>query len=79
MAFGPFFFIILAALAFILLVVGLTTFLWLPMLIVALLGLLWVPVVAIFRAGAGGSPSRQPSGVPSTSEASYDPVQDPQH
>jgi hypothetical protein len=78
MAIGPFLFLILAALAIVLLVVGITTFLWLPLLLVAIAGLFWVPVVALFHNEVGSSGSGESSGVPSTSEASYDPVQQPE-
>lgn len=72
---GPLLFLLLAALGILLLVVGLTTFLWLPLLLVGAFGLLWAPVLAWLRGatGAGGS-RRDPPGVPSTSDASYDPV-----
>lgn len=76
MVFGPLLFIILAALGILLLVIGLTTFLWLPLLVIGAIGLLWLPVIGWLRAStAGGGARRDPSGVPSTSEASYDPVQ----
>jgi hypothetical protein len=76
MVFGPFLFLILAALGIVLLVVGLTTFLWLPLLVIGAIGLLWLPVIGWLRgATTGGGAHRDPAGVPSTSEASYDPVQ----
>jgi hypothetical protein len=78
MVFGPFLFLILAALAIVLLVIGLTTFLWLPLLVIGGIGLLWLPVIGWLRgAGTGGGSRRDPAGVPSTSDASYEPVQDP--
>lgn len=75
---GPLLFLFLAALGILLLVVGLTTFLWLPLLLIAGFGLLWAPVLAWLRGttAAGGS-RRDPAGVPSTSDASYDPVSEP--
>jgi len=76
MVFGPLLFLILAVLGILLLVIGLTTFLWLPILVIGAIGLLWLPVIGWLRgAQTGGSAQRDPSGVPSTSEASYDPVQ----
>jgi hypothetical protein len=66
MVFGPFLFLILAALGILLLVIGLTTFLWLPILVIGAIGLLWLPVIGYLR---------DPAGVPSTTDASYDPVQ----
>lgn len=73
---GPLLFLLLAALGIVLLVVGLTTFLWLPLLLIGGFGLLWAPVIAWLRGNAtGGGARRDPSGVPSTSDASYDPVQ----
>ena len=76
MVFGPFLFLILAALGILLLVIGLTTFLWLPILVIGAIGLLWLPVIGWLRgAQTGGSATRDPAGVPSTGDASYDPVQ----
>jgi hypothetical protein len=78
MVFGPLLFILLAVLAIILLVIGLTTFLWLPLLVIGAVGVLWLPVAGWLRAqtaGSGGGAGTDPSGVPTTSEASYDPVQ----
>jgi hypothetical protein len=78
MAFGPFLFLILAALAIVLLVIGITTFLWLPLLVVAVCGVFWVPVAALFHNEIEPSGSGESSGVPSTAEASYEPVQQPE-
>jgi hypothetical protein len=78
MAIGPFLFLILAALAIVLLVVGITTFLWLPLLLVAIGGLFWIPVLALFNNEVRPSGADESSGVPSTSEASYEPVQQPE-
>lgn len=72
---GPLLFLLLAALGILLLVVGLTTFLWLPLILIGAFGLLWAPVIAWLRGNAtGGGSRRDPAGVPSTSNASYDPV-----
>jgi hypothetical protein len=76
MVIGPFLFLILAALGILLLVIGLTTFLWLPLLVIGAIGLLWLPVIGWLRgATTGETAQRDPGGVPSTSDASYDPVQ----
>jgi uncharacterized membrane protein YdfJ with MMPL/SSD domain len=42
-----------------------------PAVVLALGALFWVPIVALFGRGGGAS------GVPSTSEASYEPVAPP--
>jgi hypothetical protein len=81
MVFGPLLFLILAALGIVLLVIGLTTFLWLPLLVIGAVGVLWLPVLGWLRAqSVGGGARRDPAGVPTTSEASYEPVrQQPQN
>jgi multisubunit Na+/H+ antiporter MnhG subunit len=61
MAQGSFLFIGLAVLGLLLLVVGLTTFLWLPLLVIALVGLfaapLWGMIVADADVNREGTPS----------------------
>ena len=64
MAQGSFLFIGLAALGIVLVVVGLTTFLWLPLLIIAVVGLfgapLWGMLVADSDERRQGAPTEQP-------------------
>jgi hypothetical protein len=54
-----------------------TPFLLIPIVVIAL-GLLVVPlVIAALRGTAVGEPEAGSSGVPTTREASYDPVREP--
>jgi len=69
---GSLLFVALIILAFLLMILGATTFLWVPVLAVGLFAAFWVPIIAWARS-LGGS-STEPTGVPTTGQASYEPV-----
>jgi hypothetical protein len=76
MAVGPLFFLILAAIIFIAVAVGLNAFLLVPAVVLLLGALFWGPILAF----AAKATNRQPAGpgsVPTTKESSYEPVTDP--
>ena len=61
-----------------LILVGIASPLWLVPIVVIGLGLLLLtPVLAKLRGSAIAQPDSAPQGVPTTREASYEPVQDP--
>ncbi len=73
---GAVFFVVLAA-VIVVAIAGVTPFILIPVVVIGL-GLLVVPaVLAALRGTATGEPDAGPSGVPTTREASYDPVQEP--
>jgi hypothetical protein len=73
---GAVFFILLAVVIVVVLAGG-TPFLFIPVVVIGL-GLVVVPfVVGALRGTAVGEPEAGPSGVPTTREASYDPVREP--
>jgi hypothetical protein len=58
-------------------IAGVTPFILIPVVVIGL-GLLVVPLVlGAMRGTAVGEPDGGPSGVPTTSEASYEPVREP--
>jgi hypothetical protein len=76
MAVGPLFFVILAAILFIAVVVGLTAYLLVPMGIFLLAALFWGPLLAFAQKNATRHTATT-GHVPSTKESSYEPVVDP--
>ena len=77
---GAIFFIVLVAVGLLLTVVTGTVFLLIPFVAIALGALLVPPVIAALRGTAldpGRPPEDEQPGVPSTGEASYEPVQQP--
>jgi hypothetical protein len=61
-----------------LILVGIAGPIWLvPVVVVGLALLLLTPLLAKLRGSAIAQPDSAPQGVPSTREASYEPVQDP--
>jgi hypothetical protein len=73
---GAVFFVVLAVVV-VVLIAGVTPFILIPVVVIGL-GLLVVPfVLGALRGTAVGEPDGGPSGVPTTKEASYDPVQEP--
>jgi hypothetical protein len=73
---GSVFFVIIVA-ALLVAFAGVTPFLLIPVVVIGL-GLLTVPLVlAALRGTSVGEPDPGPSGVPTTHEASYDPVREP--
>jgi hypothetical protein len=76
MAAGPLFFVILAAIIFIAVAVGLNAFLLVPAGILLLAALFWGPILA-FAAKSTNTQHTEPGIVPSTKESSYEPVTDP--
>jgi hypothetical protein len=75
---GAVFFAIIFTAALILVITGVAGAIWLVPVVVVGLGLLLVsPLLARLRNTAVGTPGQVPSGVPTTRDASYEPVQDP--
>jgi hypothetical protein len=73
---GAVFFAVLAAVV-VLVIAGATPFILIPVVAIGL-GLLAVPlVIRALRGTAVGEPEAGPPGVPTTREASYDPVRKP--
>jgi hypothetical protein len=73
---GAVFFAVVVAVLLVLFA-GVTPFLLIPIVAIGL-GLLVVPlVIAALRGTAVGEPEAGPPGVPTTREASYDPVREP--
>ena len=59
------------------LMVGVTPFLLIPIVVIGLGALILIPMVAAAKDTAAGPGGAGPSGVPSTGEASYRPVREP--
>jgi hypothetical protein len=75
---GAVFFVIILAVGVVLAVFTGTIFLLVPFVVIAL-GVLVVPLIlAAMRNTSTGHPSAPPHGTTSTSEASYEPVQQPE-
>jgi hypothetical protein len=73
---GSVFFVIIVA-ALLVIFAGITPFLLVPIVVIAL-GLVAVPpLLAALRGTSVGEPEPGSPGVPTTREASYDPVQEP--
>jgi hypothetical protein len=75
---GSVLFGIVFVLVVLLILVGIASPLWLVPIVVIGLGLLLLtPMLAKLRGTAIAQPDGAPQGVPTTREASYEPVQDP--
>jgi hypothetical protein len=75
---GAVFFVIIVAIGIVLTVFTGTIFLLVPFVVIGL-GFLVIPLVlAAMRNTSSGHPSPPPHGTTSTSEASYEPVQQPE-
>ena len=75
---GAVFLIGLVVLGILLIVLGMSAIVLIPIVIVGLAVLFAAPILGAIRAGGDrGTSSSEPSGVPTTREASYDPVQEP--
>jgi hypothetical protein len=75
---GSVIFGVLTIIVVLLMLVGIASPIWLVPLIVIGLGLLMLtPLLAKLRGSAIVQPDGAPPGVPTTREASYEPVQDP--
>lgn len=75
---GAVFFSIVFTAVLILVLTGVAGAIWLvPVAVVGLGLLLAVPLLSRLRDTTVGSTGNPPSGVPTTSDASYEPVQDP--
>jgi hypothetical protein len=76
---GSLFLILIVLLGIVLIVLGMSTIFLIPLVVVGLAILFAAPIMGLIRGGdtAQRSPSSEPSGVPSTREASYDPIQEP--
>jgi hypothetical protein len=75
---GSVLFGVIGVVVLLLIAVGIASPLWLVPLIVIAIGLFaMTPLLARLRNSAVVQPDAAPTGVPSTREAAYDPVQDP--
>ncbi|MEA2286127.1 MAG: hypothetical protein QOJ21_2170 [Solirubrobacteraceae bacterium] len=75
---GSVLFGVIGVVVLLLIVVGIASPLWLVPLVVVALGMLALtPLLARLRNSSVAQPDAAPTGVPSTSEAAWDPVQDP--
>ena len=76
---GALFLLFIVLLGIVLIVLGMSTIFLIPLAVVGLALLLAAPIMAWLRKDEdrGGSPSSDPTGIPTTREASYDPVQEP--
>jgi len=75
---GSLFLLGIVVLGILLIVLGMSTIFLVPLVVVGLAIALGAPIIGAIRAsGDRGTPSSEPSGVPTTREASYDPVQEP--
>jgi hypothetical protein len=75
---GAVFFSIVFAAVLILVLTGVAGAIWLvSVVVIGLLLLLLTPLLSRLRNSSVGTPDPVPSGVPTTRDASYDPVQDP--
>jgi hypothetical protein len=76
---GALFLLFIVLLGIVLIVLGMSTIILIPLVIVGLAVLVAAPIMAWIRKDEerGGSPSADPTGIPTTREASYDPVQEP--
>jgi hypothetical protein len=77
---GSVFLIALVVIALLMIAGGLSTVFLIPIVVLGLALLFAAPILGLIRADEGrgrASGGTEPSGVPSTREASYDPVQEP--
>lgn len=75
---GSLFLLVIVLVGIVLIVLGMSTIFIVPLVVVGLAVLFAAPIMGWLRGSEGpGTPSSEPSGVPSTREASYDPVQEP--
>jgi hypothetical protein len=75
---GSLFLIAIVVVGILMIVAGLSSLFLIPLVILGLAVLFAAPIMGAIRAGGGrGTSSSEPSGVPTTREASYDPVQEP--
>jgi hypothetical protein len=75
---GALFLLFFVLLGIVLIVLGMSTIFLIPLVVVGLAVLFAAPILGVIRGGGErGTPSSEPSGVPTTREASYDPVQEP--
>jgi hypothetical protein len=58
------------------LIAGVTPFLLIPIVVIGLGALVAIPMIGAVRDSSARPTGAAPSGVPTTSEASYDPVRD---
>jgi|1186.fasta_scaffold178519_2 hypothetical protein len=75
---GALFLLFIVAVGIVLIAVGITAFLVVPLVVVAIAVLFAAPIMGAIRSSSErGRPSSEPTGVPTTREASYDPIQEP--
>jgi hypothetical protein len=78
MAASSIFLTVVAAVALVLVATGLIGPIFLiPVAVIVLIGLLAAPLLGRLRDSAVAQPDSGPTGVPTTRDASYEPVQDP--
>ena len=76
---GALFLLFLVILGIVLIVLGMSSIVLIPLVVIGLGVLVAAPIMAWIRSNEarGGTASSEPTGVPTTREASYDPVQEP--
>jgi hypothetical protein len=76
---GALFLLFLVVLGIVLIVLGMSTIILIPLVVIGLGVLVAAPIMAWIRSNEehGGTATSEPTGVPTTREASYDPVQEP--
>ena len=75
---GALFLLFLVVLGIVLIVLGMSTIILIPLVVVGLGFIVAAPILGwLRRDSADGTPTSDPTGVPTTREASYDPVQEP--
>lgn len=74
---GTVFLIGLVILGLLVIVAGLSTLFLIPIALLVLAALFAVPLLATLRGSRSGTIDTEPTGVPTTKDSSYDPVQEP--
>jgi hypothetical protein len=74
---GSVFLIAVVVLGLVLIVLGASTVFLVPIVVIALAAIFAAPLLAFVRSDRARGRGTDPAGVPSTREASYDPVQEP--
>lgn len=74
---GAVFFVVILAVGAVVAAVTGTIFLLIPFVVIALGALVIVPMMLATVRGTRLEPGNEPAGVPTTREASYEPVQEP--
>lgn len=75
---GALFLLFLVVLGIVLIVLGMSTIVLIPLVLLGIAAVIAAPIMGWIGRGSSDGPSGpEPTGVPTTREASYDPVQEP--